>query len=250
MIVSVRQVSENCSEATQKAVATGELASMSRDAVASCAANARALFSEAQNNVQTVQKLGDHSRQITQIVTLIEEIAGQTNLLALNAAIESARAGEHGRGFAVVAGEVRRLAERTTSATKEIAEAVDSIHKGTAEAVENIASSTTRVEKSVEIADNAAHALGTLNASTGEVRQRIQQISQAAEEQSQASGLVGASMNEIAASINESSDGAGEVARTSEELVALVHKLNGEIAKFRVGGKNRPVEVTSRRLAA
>jgi methyl-accepting chemotaxis protein len=250
MIVSVRQVSENCNEATRKAVATGELASTSRDTVASCATNARVLFTEAQGNAETVKKLGEHSRQITQIVTLIEEIAGQTNLLALNAAIESARAGEHGRGFAVVAGEVRRLAERTTSATKEIAEAVGSIQKGTAEAVQSIASSTTRVEQSVDTADHAANALGTLNASAGEVRQRIEQISRAAEEQSQASGLVGVSMNEIAASINTSSDGAEEAARTAEELVALVQKLNGETGKFRIGGQNRPVEVMPRKLAA
>lgn len=250
MIVSVHQVSDNCNEATQKAIATGELASVSRETVASCATNARTLFSEAQANAETVRKLGEHSRQITQIVTLIEEIAGQTNLLALNAAIESARAGEHGRGFAVVAGEVRRLAERTTSATKEIAAAVESIHKGTAEAVESIASSTTRVEQSVEIADHAANALGTLNTSAGEVRHRIEQISRAAEEQSQASGLVGVSMNEIAASINASSDGAEEAARTAEELVALVRKLNDETAKFRTGGQDRPVAVMPRRLAA
>jgi methyl-accepting chemotaxis protein len=250
MIVSVRQVSENCNDATQKAIATGELASTSRDTVASCASNARSLFSEAQSNAETVKKLGEHSRQITQIVTLIEEIAGQTNLLALNAAIEAARAGEHGRGFAVGAGEVRRLAERTTSATKEIAEAVESIHKGTAEAVESIASSTTRVEESVETADHAANALGTLNTSAGEVRHRIEQISRAAEEQSQASGLVGVSMNQIAASINASSDGAEEAARTAEELVALVRKLNNEIAKFRIGGEGRPVAVMPRKLAA
>ena len=250
MIVSVRQVTENCNEAAQKAIATGDLATRSRDTVADCASRARELFSEAQNNAETVQKLGERSQQITQIVTLIEEIAGQTNLLALNAAIESARAGEHGRGFAVVAGEVRRLAERTTSATKEIAEAVESIHKGTAEAVENIASSTTRVEKSVETADSAASVLGTLDASTAEGRQRIEQIAQAAEEQAQASGLVGVSMNEIVASVNASSDGAEEAARTAEELLALAQKLKEAAGRFRMNCRENNVQVIGRRLAA
>jgi methyl-accepting chemotaxis protein len=184
----------------------------------------RALAAEAQSNALTVQQLGERSRKIGQVVTLIQEIAGQTNLLALNAAIESARAGEHGRGFAVVAGEVRRLAERTTAATKEIAEAVESIQQGTQHAVDSIRESSERVEKSVATADAAAHSLTVLGASTDEVRQRIAQIAQASEEQTQASGLVGQSMNEIATSITASSEGAELSSKTAHELVKLAEQ--------------------------
>jgi len=191
------------------------------------------MASEARENAGHVQQLGERSSQIGQIVTLIEEIAGQTNLLALNAAIESARAGEHGRGFAVVAGEVRRLAERTTAATKEIAEAVALIQQGTLDAVGSIEASSSRVGKSVESADAAARSLGDLGSSAEEVRMRITQIAQASEQQAQAASLVGHSMNEISGGINASSEGAEKAAGTAGELVNLSHQLQQQASLFK-----------------
>ncbi len=233
MVTTVREVSAHCHEATQNAVQAGNMATTSCHSVEAVAGDVRDMANEAQRNAKSVQNLGERSGQISQIVTLIQEIAGQTNLLALNAAIESARAGEHGRGFAVVAGEVRRLAERTTSATKEIADAVQSIQQGTREAVEHINSSSERVGKSVVAADAAAHSLGELGTGTAEVRQLIEQIAQATEEQSQASAMVGQSMNEISTSISSSSQGAEESARTANELVKLAHQLTEQVSRFK-----------------
>lgn len=233
MIASVREVTGHCHSAAERAVHTGNLAAESCHSVEAVASEVRELATEAQRNAANVHQLGERSRKIGQIVTLIQEIAGQTNLLALNAAIESARAGEHGRGFAVVAGEVRRLAERTTAATKEISDAVLSIQQGTQQAVDSIKESSERVEKSVATADAAAQSLSVLGNSTEEVRQRIEQIAQASEEQSQASSLVGQSMNEIANSINASSEGAEESSRTAEELVKLSHQLADHAQQFK-----------------
>jgi methyl-accepting chemotaxis protein len=235
MAASVREVTQHCTEAVRTAVHNGELAKDSSQTVEAMAGEVRQLAAESQHNAQAVQQLGERSDQISQIVTLIQEIAGQTNLLALNAAIESARAGEHGRGFAVVAGEVRRLAERTTAATKEIADAVQSIQEGTRKVVDSIQGSSERVERSIATADAATESLHVLDSSTDEVRQRIAQIAQAAEEQSQAAGLVGQSMNEIASSITASSEGAEVSARTAGELVRLSHQLKEHSSQFKAG---------------
>ena len=114
---------------------------------------------ESANRIKELDKL---SGQIGAITEIISGIADQTNLLALNAAIEAARAGEHGRGFAVVAEEVRKLAERSASSSKQIGELIQSIQSSTADAVKAMDEGTQRVAASNQLAAEAGNALDEL----------------------------------------------------------------------------------------
>ncbi len=121
--------------------------------ITTASSNMEQLFTDMQVTLEGARMLNERSIEISNVVNLIEDIADQTNLLALNAAIEAARAGEHGRGFAVVADEVRKLAEKTQTATKEIAMVVRAMQQEASTAEENTETAGNVVNESKEQID-------------------------------------------------------------------------------------------------
>jgi methyl-accepting chemotaxis protein len=183
---------------------------------------------------KTVQKLGAGSDKIGEIVQVIDEIADQTNLLALNAAIEAARAGEHGRGFAVVADEVRKLAERTTKATKEIAAMIKQIQLDTSGAVESINKGTEEVEKGKELAGKAGKSLEEIIAASNKVMDDIVLVASASEEQSSTAEEISKSIEGINSVTQQSAAGIQQIARAAEDLNNLTENLQNLVAGFKL----------------
>jgi methyl-accepting chemotaxis protein len=129
-----------------------------------------------------VSDLGGRSQEIGKIVATIDDIAAQTNLLALNAAIEAARAGEQGRGFAVVADEVRKLAERSSMATKEIASLVGGIQTSLRDAVSAMQQGSKDVETGYMLAADAGTSLDAILERSQSVGKQVERISIAAKQ--------------------------------------------------------------------
>jgi methyl-accepting chemotaxis protein len=184
------------------------------------------------SSAQTVHELGKSSDQIGEIITVIDDIADQTNLLALNAAIEAARAGEQGRGFAVVADEVRKLAERTTKATKEIAGMIKKIQTETVGAVQSMEQGTKEVEAGIELADRAGDSLNKIVGVAQQVTDMVNQIAVATKQQSAASEQISKNVEAISSVTTETGKGIQQIAVSTEDLSRLTENLRMLVEEF------------------
>ncbi|HEX2926105.1 MAG TPA: methyl-accepting chemotaxis protein [Ruminiclostridium sp.] len=185
-------------------------------------------------SAETVESLGKSSDEIGEIIQVIDDIADQTNLLALNAAIEAARAGEQGRGFAVVADEVRKLAERTTKATKEIADMIKNIQRDTSEAVVSMKEGTSEVEKGKELANKAGKALQQIITGSEDVVNIISLLATASEQQSITAEEISKNIEAINNITTDNAAGVQQIANSSEDLGRLTVNLQEMISKFKI----------------
>lgn len=201
-------------------------------------------------SAQKVQEMGERSTQIGMIVETIEDIASQTNLLALNAAIEAARAGEHGKGFAVVADEVRKLAERSTNATKEIGDLIETIQSTVDEAVKAMQESGIEVENGVVRANSAGTALDSILQASEAVYKESQQAVSAVKsmenltiELVQASETVSAVVEENTAATEEMSASSSEVSLAIESIASVSEENSAAIEEVSASSEEMTAQV-------
>jgi methyl-accepting chemotaxis protein len=235
MTSAVQEISQTTQSAAVDARKAEESAQAGGQTVQSTVATIGKLLKANQETSSKIEGLGRSSDAIGRIINVINEIAGQTNLLALNASIEAARAGEHGRGFAVVAGEVRRLAERTSAATKEIDQTVRAIQQGTGEAVEAMRSSMVHVQSGVTSANSAGEALTSIIHESESVQRMVTQIAAAATQQSYSTQSVTENVNEIASIIQRTATSSQESVEACQRLALLANELGSLAGAFKVG---------------
>jgi len=232
MSQAVTEVARNSEATSGLATKTMEVAAEGRKVVSSVLEGMTRIEQTVREAGTVVAALGKSSGQIGDIVGIINDIADQTNLLALNAAIEAARAGEAGRGFAVVAAEVRKLAEHTTSATKQIRVVIETIKTDTAIAVSSMESGTKEVAQWARMTHGAAKALDDIVDMVRQVGQKINEIAIAAAEQSATTDEIAKNTDSVSRLTTETATASEESASSANELSRLAEELKSTVGRF------------------
>jgi len=233
MAKTILATTRNVSIASETAQNSGKIADTGGTVVSNTVDGMNKIANVVNEAASIIKELGRSSQQIGEIIQVINDIADQTNLLALNAAIEAARAGEQGRGFAVVADEVRKLAERTSKATKEIADMIKSIQKNTVNAVNAIEAGTKEVDSGRELASKAGESLKEIISGSRKVVDMVNQVAAASEEQSTTAEEISRNIEGITNVSQETASGIQQIAHAAEDLNRLTENLLNLITRFK-----------------
>jgi len=235
MNATVLEVAKNASNAASTADQAKIKAEAGANVVSQVVQGIEKIQKQSHEMKNDMGSLGKQAEGIGQILNVISDIADQTNLLALNAAIEAARAGEAGRGFAVVADEVRKLAEKTMTATKEVGQAIRGIQDGTKKNIDNVERSGKTIEDVTKLASDSGESLKEIVKLSETTTDQVRSIATASEEQSSASEEINRNLvnvtqisSETADAMRQSAQAVSELANQAQTLKRLIDEMKSE----------------------
>jgi len=225
IVRSLQQVGEQTERSKTLSEATAADAVLGQHAVEQMNEKMAAISTVTDNLSHIILRLENRSKEIGTILVVINEVADQTSLLALNASIIAAQAGVHGRGFAVVAQEIKELARRVATSTKEIAAIIKGVQRDSSDAAGAIAQGQQEVERGVAVANQAGGALNKIGQSAQNSSTVAAEIAVLVRQQTIDSIKVADSTKDVASMVSEISLATEEQERNSSRLYAVVENM-------------------------
>ncbi|MEB3339470.1 GAF domain-containing protein [Okeania sp.] len=234
MANSVKAVVGNAQQAEAKVQQANQILQTSDAAMNKTVDGIVGIQKTVEATARKVKVLGETSKKISRVLSLINDLANQTNVLALNASVEATRAGQDDQGFATVASEVRSLAEQSASATQEIEQIVEEIQSGTTEVIKAMVVGRKRVMIGTELVKGARKTLTDVLDVSGQISELVGEITVSATTQADTSNALSKTMEEVAAIANQTSEQSMTVAQSFAKLLEVAGELEKNVAEFKV----------------
>jgi methyl-accepting chemotaxis protein len=234
MLQGINVIADHAEEARNLTRIAGTLSQEGSEVIARAVGEMSGVSESVEHTATAIADLAGRIRNIGSIIQVIREVADQTNLLALNAAIEAARAGEAGRGFAVVADEVRKLSERTASATQEITGVMQDIQQGSDASREVMLQAVQRVQSGLALARQGGEAVTRIKHSSGEAVLAVNHISDELRAQNGVSQEISQNVESIAQSSSANASATASSSSALQEIYRCADQLRALVSRFKV----------------
>lgn len=223
--IDIQRISETTTAVSEITKTTANSASEGNESIKLAALQMNKIRDVVHESSAVIQRLGERSEQIGEILSIISSISAQTNLLSLNAAIEAARAGEHGKGFSVVAAEVRKLAEQTTLSAKNIDELIKEIQDDASQSIHTMAGVTKEVNEGIYAVNKAGDTFKEIVNGAQKGAEEMISVSAAIEKMAAGSEEVFASLTEMTNLSSEATRSSQQLDTSSKEQLATMQEL-------------------------
>ena len=231
---AINMISSQASECVKTAQHSGQVAVNSGQVVRSSLDGAGSIHAQVQDAIGWLKRLGETSREITELVALINDIADQTNMLSLNATIQASMAGEAGRGFASAAEEVQKLTDRVVTATRQVGTLVGNIESDASAAVNSMEQSTAELAQGASLTSDASNALTEIEQACHHLTATIRDIARAAREQAQSAVSVASHMESVGNIATQTSSGTRAAAESVGELTGVTTEMRRTVESLRL----------------
>jgi twitching motility protein PilJ len=231
---AIADISTKTKEGSEKAVESSILAKNGAQEVNSSIESMKLINHNINETSLLMKKVGDSSKQISEIVTLLSDITEETNILALNATVQATKAGEAGKGFKIVADSIQELADKAAEANRRVGALISAVQTDIQSAAVSVDKTTEEVKVGVEKSESAGKSLENITKSSELLAEIINNISEEANQYAEIAKQISKNMQIVLSSIEENKDSTRKTAKSIGEILEISSELNSSVQSFKV----------------